>query len=172
MRPELKYGLLTGATVSAWIALEYSLGWHTTHAETGEITGYFSSLVPLIFIYFLLREKQAASESGRLTLGQGIAAGLVTSLFGAVIVYAFMLAYSQWINPFWVDNALAHKVTMMRAKAIDEAEIRRAITFYRQLNSPSGLIATTLLGMTATGGIFSMVVTLFLRFQQRDRRTL
>jgi hypothetical protein len=171
MRPEFKYGLITGVGICLWIVTEYCLGLHTTHLEIGESTGYFSNLIPLATLFLLLRQKQAAAYDGRLTLGQGIASGLVASFLGALIVYAFMLGYNQWINPDWLDNALAAKVALMRAHGIGEVEIRREITFYRQANSPVGLITTTLLGLTVMGGTLSLILTLLLRLRPRPNRT-
>lgn len=167
MRPELKYGLLSGVGICLWITTEYCLGLHTTRLEIGEYTGYFSSIVPVVFIFFLLREKQAANHDRPLTLAQGIAAGLVASLVAAVIVYGFMLAYNRWINPYWVDNALTAKVAHLRAKGVGEMEIRREITFYRNSNTPVGLIATTLVGTTVMGGMISLFLTLLLRLRKR-----
>jgi len=167
MRPEFKYGLLTGAGVCLWIAAEYLLGFHTTHPRIGEYTGYFSTLIPLVFLYLLLRRKQSSAKDGRLTIRQGIASGVVASFLAALIVYGFMLAYNRWIDPDWIDNALLVKVAAMRAKGIGELQIRREITFYRNANSASGMIATTVLAMTVVGAFFSLLLTILLRFKKQ-----
>jgi riboflavin transporter FmnP len=169
MRPELKYGLITGLGVCLWIATEYFLGLHTTHLEIGEFTGYFANLVPLVTLLLLLREKQKQIYDHRLTLGQGIAAGLLMSFVAAVLVYIFMLAYNRWINPYWLDNALEWKVARMRDHAVSEVDIRKEITFYRNANSPIGLVVSTILGMTAVGGLLSIPCTLYLRYRVRSR---
>lgn len=171
MRPEFKYGLITGIGICLWITAEYYLGLHTTHPEVGEYTGYFSNLIPLVVLFLLLREKGAATYDNRLTLGQGIATGLAASFIGALIVYAFMLAYNQWINPEWVDNALAVKVAALRAHGVGEIQIRREITIFRQANGPLGMIVSTILGLTVMGGIISLVLTLLLRLQRQSRST-
>ncbi len=170
MSPEFKCGLITGAGITLWIVTEYSLGLHTTYLEIGEYTGYFANLIPLTTLFLLLRRKQAATYDGRLTLGQGIASGLLASFVAALIVYGFMVVYNRWINPDWVDNALAVKVAHQRVQGVSEIAIRREINFYRQANGPVGLIATTLLGITVMGGIFSFVLTLLLRLQSKSPR--
>ena len=169
MSPEFKYGVVAGAGISLWIAVEYHLGLHTTHVEIGEYTGYFANLIPLGAFFLLLRQKQASSSDGRLSLGRGVASGLLASFVSALIVYGFMVIYNRWINPYWVDNALAVKVAQQRAHGLSEIEIRRQITFYRQSNSPMGLIATTLLGLTVMGGFISLALTLLLRFRNKPR---
>lgn len=168
MRPEFKYGLMSGAGICLWVVIEYYLGLHTIHLEVGEKTGYFSNIIPLVTLFLLLRQKQSAAYDGRLTLGQGIASGLMASFLEGVIVYGFMLFYNQYINPNWVDNALALKVTQLRSHGITESNIREQITLYRQANSALGMITTTLLGLTVMGGIFSLILTLLLRLRPRS----
>ena len=169
MTAEFRYGLITGAGICLWITAEYYLGLHTTHPEVGEYTGYFSVLIPVATLFLLLRQRQAATRDGYLSLGQGITAGLTTSFLAALIVYGFMIAYNQWINPDWIDNALTVKVASMRAHNVDEVKIRRAITSFRQANGTRGLIVSTVLGLTVIGGIISVVLTLLLRLQPRSR---
>lgn len=167
MKPEIKYGLITGAGVCLWIIAEYLLGFHTTRLEIGEYSGFFSTLVPVVTLFLLLKGKREAAADGRLGLGQGVCSGLFASFIAALIVYCFMFVYNQFINPGWLDNTLDWKVAQMRAQGLAEIDIRKEITFYRQANSPAGLIVTTLVGMTLMGAIFSLGLTLLLRRQPR-----
>ena len=169
MRPEFKWGLIMGASLCLWIIAEYYFGLHTPHVNLGQYPGYLSNLVPVAGLFLLLREKQSTAFNGHLDLSQGLVAGLAASFIGALIVYGFMLAYNQWINPDWVDNALAVKVAALRAQGIDEIKIRGEITFFRHANGPFGMLASTLLTLTITGGIISFFLTLLLRRQPRIR---
>lgn len=169
MSPEFKYGLLSGVGISLWIAAEYALGLHTVHLEIGVYTGYFSLLIPIIALFFLLRKKRS---DGHLDLGASVISGLTASFLGALIVYGFNLAYNQWINPDWIDNALALKVATMRAQNVGEIEIRRVITTFRDANSALGLVTRVIVILTALGGIYSALLTVVLRSQsqQHSRR--
>ncbi len=167
MNPEIKYGLITGAGVCLWIIAEYLLGFHTTRPEIGEYSGFFSNLIPLITLFLLLKGKHKSVTDGPLRVGQGLSSGLYASFIAALIVYVFLLAYNQFINPGWLDNALDWKVAQMRAQGVTETDIRKQITFYRQANSPAGLLATTIVGMTLVGASFSFGLTLLLRRQPR-----
>ncbi len=167
MRPELTYGLLAGAGVCVWMSVEFLLGFHTTRVAIGEYSGYFSTLIPLGMIFLLLKRKQAAAPGAPLGFGRGILAGLSASFMAALVVYTFLVAYSQFINPGWLDYTLDWKVAQWRAQAVSEVEIRQNITFYRQANSPAGLISTIVLGMTLMGGLFSLWLTLVVRRMHR-----
>jgi len=166
MTPEFKYGLLSGAGVSLWMLAEYKLGLHTTYLEYGKYTGYFSLLIPLLTLFFLLRKKLADEQLG---FGASVVSGLTASFLGALIVYGFALAYNQWINPEWIDNALALKVSAMRAQNVDENDIRSAITAFRQANRPIGLAIRIIGSLTVIGGIFSALLTWVLRPQSQQR---
>jgi hypothetical protein len=167
MKPELKYGLITGTGVCVWIIAGRRLGIHSTWFEIGGARGIFCSLIPMLALILLLKRKQEAAADGRLGLGQGIGSGLAASFFSAVLVYCFLVTYNQFINPGWVDDALDWKVSQMRAQGLAEAGIRKEIIFYRQINSPAGLLVTTLVGMTLLGTVLSLVVTLLLRGRSR-----
>lgn len=166
MTPEFKYGLLSGAGVSLWMLAEYKLGLHTTYLEYGNYTGYFSLLIPLLALFFLLRKKQVDKPQG---FSASVVSGVTASFLGALIVYGFSLAYNQWINPEWIDNALALKVSAMRAHNVDENDIRSAITSFRQANRPIGLAIRVVGGLTVIGGIFSALLTWVLRQQSHQR---
>ena len=163
MKPELKYGLFSGAGISLWIALEYLLGFHTTRPDIGVYTGLLSNLIPLTMLFLLLRAKRAAIYDGRLSLGTGIGSGVLASFVAALLVYSFLVSYSRLINPTWIDQVLEHKVTQWRAQQLAETTIQEKITLYRQAYSPVGLVATVIVGMTLMGGLFSLGLALLVR---------
>lgn len=163
MKPEIKYGLINGAGVGLWIALEYLLGFHTTRAGIGAYTGFLSNLIPLTVLFLLLRTKRAAVYDGRLSLAAGIGSGVYASFIAALIVYSFLAAYTHFINPGWIDQALEAKVAAWRVEQVAETDIRNRITVYRNAYTPTGLVGTILVGMTLMGGLLSLVLTLVVR---------
>jgi hypothetical protein len=168
VKPELKYGLLGGAGVCGWILVEYALGFHTTRLAIGEYSGYFSSLVPALALWLLLRERQR--EWGPFfNLYRGLRSGAVASLLTGVVVYCFLVVYNLVINPGWLEHALAWKVEQMRAAHVTEAVIRDQIDFYRRTNSPVGLLYSTVVGITLLGCFLTVGLSLLLKWRgERD----
>ncbi|SDR67488.1 DUF4199 domain-containing protein [Opitutus sp. GAS368] len=163
MRSELKYGLISGAGLCLWITLEYLFGFHTTRPEIGAYTGLLSNLVPLTTLFLLLRAKRAAVYDGRLSLGAGIWAGVFASFVAALLVYSFLVTYSHFINPTWIDQVLEAKVAQQRAAHVSEAIIQEGITATRDAYTPGGLVLTIIVGMTLMGGLASVGLTLLVR---------
>jgi len=163
MRPELKYGLITGAGVCLWIMGEFLLGFHTTRLEIGAYSGYFSCVIPLTTLFLLLKGRRDAAPDGRLGLWSGVKSGLHAAFISGVIVYGFMLVYSNFINPGWLDHALEWRVAQLRADGLAETAIREEIKLYRQMNGPVGCLISIVAGTTVMGGIFAAGLTLLLR---------
>lgn len=163
MKPELKFGLITGAGICLWTTAEYLLGLHTEHLAIGEYTGYGSSLIPAATLFFLLKGKRDATYDGYLNLGSSIGSGIYTSLIGAMIVYIYMVTYGHFINPGWLDRAIEWKVGQMRDQGLSEIAIRKEITFIRQANTTFGLLSTTLVGITLLGALMATGLTFLLR---------
>lgn len=163
MRSEFTYGLISGAGLCLWITLEYLLGFHTTRLEIGTYTGLLSNLIPLTILFLLLRAKRAAVYDGRLSLGAGIWAGVFTSFIAALLVYSFLVSYTHFINPTWIDQMLEAKVAQQRAAHVPEGIIQDGITATRDAYTPGGLVFTIIVGLTLMGGLFSFFLTLLVR---------
>lgn len=163
MKPELKYGLICGVCMCAWIGLGHRLGLHTLRPEIATYAGLLSNLVPLVTLFLMLRARRARVYDGRLSLGSGIVSGMYASLVAALIVYSFLVVYTHFINPTWVYEALDPKVAAWRAQQVAETEIQGRITLYLKAYTPVGLLWTTLVNMTLMGGVFSLILTLVVR---------
>jgi hypothetical protein len=163
MRPEFKYGGINGAGICLWITLEYLLGFHTTRPDIGAYTGLLSNLIPLTTLFLLLQAKRATVYDGRLSLASGIGSGIFASFIAGLIVYSFLVSYSHFVNPTWIDQVLELKVAQQRAAHVSEAAIQQSITSIRNAYTPAGLMMTIIVGTTLMGGLFSLGLTLLVR---------
>ncbi len=170
MIPEFKYGLLGGVAVCLWIALEYALGLHTTRPQLGEYTGLLSNVIPLVMLYLLLQKKRAAIYDGRLSLGAGIWSSVLACFAASLLVYSFLSGYTHFLNPTWIDQALELKVTAWRAQSLPETEIQAKIVQFRNAYTPRGLLWTTVVGLSLTGGLVAVPLTLFVRTLPRSEK--
>ena len=92
-----------------------------------------------------------------------IGSGALASCVAALLVYCFLTAYTHFINPTWIDQALEVKVAQWRTHQVAETVFQEKISLYRGAYTPKGLVATIIVGMTLMGAIFSLILTLLVR---------
>ncbi len=100
---EVTDGLFCGLAMSFWVLIEFFLGFHTTSFEIGLYRGYFSILLPIIFIFVALKEKQS-QPNGILSINEGINVGFRTVLLSSIIFTVFLYFYNNHINPDWIER--------------------------------------------------------------------
>lgn len=168
MKPELKYGLIAGGAMSAWMLVEFQLGLHTTRIAFGHYTAWVTDLIPVVMLYFLLKHRFALLQKDWVPAWQGMLYGLLASVTFALVFYIFLNLYQYFVNPAWVDYQLEWKVARLRAAGAAETEIRQQIVALRQAYGPVGL-ALYVPAYTVLGGCVSVLVTLWLNWGRKHR---
>jgi hypothetical protein len=168
LRPELKYGLIAGLGVSLWFYAEYFLGLHTTRPDLGKITGQLSSLVLIFTLWSMLRRQQRALGPA-FRLPVSLLAGIQASLVAATLIYISTTFYRHYVNPDWFVDYLNAKVTELRAAGTAETSIQLYAENARRYSTPGYLLLGTLLIWTMQGTLFTVFLTLGLRWQFREK---
>jgi hypothetical protein len=158
-----------GAGLCAWIFLEFALGLRTTRPAIGFYTGFLSGMIPLAALCLLLRAQSRASGAAPLAWTQSLRAGLHASFVAALLVYAFLLLYINFLNPGWMDDALDWKVAQLRSQDVPEQMVREEIVAFREMSSPLGLAGRVLVSPFATGGLLTVGLTCLLRRRPPSR---
>jgi hypothetical protein len=163
MKPEIKYGLLTGAGVCAYILIEYLLGFHNEHVEIGKYSGYFSSVIPLVFLYIAIRHRRDKLQGGKLGFLEGMQSGFLVSAVAALIITLFMLVYNHYINPGWMELAMAREKEQMIREGYSQVAIETKLNEFRNSSSDSMLLLFGMPMIVGMGLIFSAVISMVLR---------
>ncbi|MBI3885605.1 MAG: DUF4199 family protein [Opitutae bacterium] len=167
MRVELKYGLVAGLLMSAWMLVEHLFGVHTVHLSAAPYTGIVGDLIPVVMLHLLLRHQLAALQRYWLPLWEGVLYGAAASLAAALVFYVFLNAYKFFLNPGWVDLQLEWRVAELRAAGAPEAQIREKLVGLRAAFGPVGLALTIPLYVLA-GGAVSALLTLWLNWRHKE----
>ena len=162
MKPEIKYGIITGLLVCLWVMIEYFLGFHTTKFETGKYSGYFATIIPIMAIYLLLKQKREA-DNNTLTLKKGLRAGTLMSLITAIITTIFFFIYNHYINPNWMEFAMEWEKNNMLKQGMSEVAIDAQLSKFNSMNTDFAQIVQGLIGTTFMGIIISFIIALILR---------
>ncbi|MGI8893549.1 MAG: DUF4199 domain-containing protein [Bacteroidia bacterium] len=162
MKTELKYGLLAGIGVSIYIFIEYLLGFHTTHPEIGQYSGYFSATIPVLAILFAIKEKRNRSFNGYISFGQGFITGTIVTIISAFIITGFFVLYNHSINPEGATYLSNWKSEQMRAENISEQEIAASIEEWNAMNNPLIIFTTSFL--------MGLIITVIFAFLLRRKK--
>ncbi|MEI7906819.1 MAG: DUF4199 domain-containing protein, partial [Bacteroidota bacterium] len=160
MNPEYRYGFLCGAGLSAWVLIEFALGFHTTSLEIGQYSGYFSIIVPIVVIFTALREQQSRSN-GFLSVKAGINTGFQIAIFSAAIFSLFLFVYNTYINPDWIISMVEWQRKKLILGGASDDEIGRFMQQNRRMNNTVGQGVMSFISSTGIGVLVTLVEILF-----------
>lgn len=168
MKPELKYGLLAGAGGILWSLAEFALGFHGPRIAWWEYAELASIIVLVVPLYLLLRDRSNELPPFQpLPLWEALLRSLAATLVYGLVGYIYAVAYSQWVNPGWVDHLLEWKVADWRAADVPETEIRERIRAFRWTHGPTGMLAAFAVGLPVVGAIAAIFLTVWLNLRRR-----
>lgn len=156
---ELRFGILTGLLISAYILTEFFLGFHTAKLEIGEISGYFSGFIPLVTYYFALKQKQRDNYQGSMTFINGVVSGLLITVVVGLVLVVFFALYNTVINPEYTELGIVYETAKMKQQGIADSTITRFMTEYRQKIGLGNTLFMVFFGTLVQGALISMIVT-------------
>lgn len=158
MKTELKWGLITGLGVAAWIIAEYFLGFHSELMEIGKFTGYFAIIIPLLTYYFGLREKRDKVLGGKISFARAFGSGLLMSLITSIILTIFMFVYVEFINPDWFESGVAYEMRRLEEAGYSGQEIGMQLSDFAYLYSTPTQLVVTFFGTLIQGILISLAM--------------
>lgn len=160
---EIKYGLIIGLGVAAWIMLEFALGFHGRNIQIGQYSGYVAGIIPIVALWFAVGEKREKFYGGSMTIMQGLKMSFLISLLAGVIMAVFMFIYIQYINPAFIEYGLELQIEALRQQGLTEDEIQAAATFTLGLLTAPVQAAGAFLGGLLQGTFIGFIITLIRR---------
>lgn|GEM_PF-1451894 len=156
MKPELKFGLLSGAAVSVWLLATSLAGFHFQRLEVVKYSGTLSLVVLAGFIRFALKSARDRAPDGALTLEQGWRTGTLIALVSASVSALFKVAHNHVLNPGWVEKAIAWERARMEAQQAAPRKIERMETFLRTTNGDLFLVTFGILDTVVLGTFIAL----------------
>ncbi len=156
-KPEIKYGLIIGLAVAAYVYAEYLLGFHGKYADFGRYTGYASTLIPVIGLYYAMKKKKAELNN-TISFKEAFMTGLIASAIAAAIISGFFYLYNTKINPTWIDKAVDSARKEMVKEKVDPKKIEENIKDLKQIYSPQTQLTAVFVGTFINGMILSLIL--------------
>lgn len=165
MKPQiefnLRYGIIIGLAGIGYVVAQYLLGFHTTNFKAGQMAGYFAIAIPVVGLYFAVKEKVEIADGKRYGNKEGFGIGLRISAISSILTAIFGYIYNTFINPAFVDQAIVMMRDDLASKGVIPEQIERQVAMIKLLEGPLS-IPLNVLSLTLLGGIITWLWSRFL----------
>ncbi|MDX1628985.1 MAG: DUF4199 domain-containing protein [Fulvivirga sp.] len=122
----LKHGFFAALLLLIFTLLSYAvLGTSPANYAIGEIVGYTSIVLSMIFVFLGIREYRNKSNEN-ISFSRAVLTGLLIALFPAILFGIYNVVYAEVIDPEFTDKYFNHQLAQMKdtmsAKAFKEAK--------------------------------------------------
>ncbi|HPS98705.1 MAG TPA: DUF4199 domain-containing protein [Bacteroidales bacterium] len=120
-----------------------------------------SMLLGIIVLFFLLRSYRDHYNGGYITYGKSVGAGVIISIYAAIITAVYIYVLYAFIDPGLMDKSIAMAEAKMAEKGLPEEAIEKAMEMQAKMMKPW---FTSLMGIVNSvfyGLILSLIVSLF-----------
>ena len=161
----IKYGLYALLSGFVLFGLPFLLGMGADF-DYGELIGYTSMIISLLFVYFGIKHYRDKVNDGKVSIGKAIGIGMLIALFSAVGVAFFDYIYTTQINPDFVSDYIEYSLTKMEASlspAEFKTESAKLIKQMDEYGSPGFMAFMMFATVTILGFIISLISGLILQ---------
>ncbi|WP_370000895.1 DUF4199 domain-containing protein [Winogradskyella sp.] len=161
----IKYGLYALLSGFVLFGLPFLLGMGTNY-DYGELIGYSSMIISLLFVYFGIKHYRDKVNNGKVSLGKAIGIGMLIALFSAVGVAIFDYIYTTQINPDFASDYLEYSLKKMEANLSPEefkTESAKLTQQMKDYGSPSLMALMMFATVVILGFIISLISGLILQ---------
>ncbi len=161
----IKYGLYALISGFLLFGLPFLLGMGVSF-DYGELIGYTSMVLSLLFVYFGIKHYRDKVNSGNISLGKAIAIGMLIALFSAVGVALFDYIYTTQINPDFASEYIDYSIKKMEATlSPEELKVKSAelIQQMKDYGSPGFMAFMMFSTVVILGFIISLISGLILQ---------
>jgi len=161
----IKYGLYALISGFLLFGLPFLFGMGVDF-DYGELIGYTSMILSLLFVYFGIKHYRDKVNNGKVSLGKAITIGMLITLFSAVGVALFDYIYTTQINPDFANQYLDYSIKKMEATlSPEELKIKSAelIQQMKDYGSPEFMAFMMFASVVILGFIISLISGLILK---------
>lgn len=120
-----------------------------------------SMLLGIVVLFFLLRSYRDHYNYGYITYGKAVGAGVIISLYAAIITAIYIYVLYAFIDPGLIDKSMAVAEAKMVDKGVPEAAIEKAMEMQSKMMKPWFTALMGIFNSVLYGLILSLIVSLF-----------
>jgi hypothetical protein len=157
-KANLTNGLILGLT-----GVVYSLVMYFLDLTFNQVQGYVFIVVQIVLLYFLVKSYRDNYMHGQITYGQSVGAGVVISLYSAILAAIFMYILYTVIDSGLTEKQLAFFEEKMLQKGAPQEAIDAGMAIQRKIMKPEIMAPVSILGSVLWGTIISLIVSIFIK---------
>lgn len=165
---ELKYGLFSSFVLFVWMVIEYTLLVPNFH-EMGSYLGIVAIFIPILGIYFSIKERRDKENFGYITFKDAFKSGIVVTFIMAILIVLFTYIYYTYINPNFVNYLAADTEKKLIQNGTGREEINAALTVIRYQFSLNIQIIQQLLFILLGGFAVTFIFSMLLKKSPRKK---
>jgi hypothetical protein len=121
-----------------------------------------SLLIGVLILFFLLRSYRDHYNNGYISYGKSVGAGVVISVYAALISAVYIYVLYAFIDPGLVEKSLVVAEEKMIAKGVPEAALDQALAMQAKMMKPWFTAMMGTISSVFYGLILSLIVSLFI----------
>jgi len=154
---------LTNGVILGMAGVIYSLLMYFLDLTFNETQGYIFMVIQVALLAYLLKSYRDNYCFGNITYGQSVGAGVIISLYAAIISAVFLYLLYAVIDPGLVDKQLALVEETIMARGLPQAAVDKAMAIQRKLLKPEIMAPISIFGNMFWGLIISLIVSVFIK---------
>jgi hypothetical protein len=145
------------------VGIVYTLLIYFLNLTFNQFQGIVSVIIQVGLLYFLLKTYRDSVMHGQITYGQSVGAGVIISLYYALIMAVFTYILYAVIDPGLVTKQLAFFEQKMVDKGAPQAAIDSAISIQSKIMKPAIMAPISIFGSMLWGLVVSLLVSIFVK---------
>ncbi|MDR1009555.1 MAG: DUF4199 domain-containing protein [Opitutaceae bacterium] len=160
MSAKITYGFVFAFVGIALTLIGYLLGLQTDRAGStlASLFGWLGTILSFFVLWLGVRAVRDEKPDQCLTFGQGVGAGVVIALVGAVIGAVYTLIHLSFINPDFADHMMVAAQQKWEDAGMSAQQMEVAERMTRVFFHPGIMAGMGFLGQIFFGTIFSLIV--------------
>ena len=157
-KANLNNGLILGL-----VGIVYSLLMYFLDLSFNRTQGYIFLLIQIVLLYYLVKSYRDNYLYGYITYGQAVGAGVVISLYYAILIALFTYILYAVIDTGLMDKQLAFNEEMMLERGTSQAQIDARMSIQKKIMVPAVIAPLSIFGNMLSGTVMSLLVAIFVR---------
>ena len=153
----------TNGIILGLIGIVYTLVMYFLDLSFNRAQGFIFVVIQVVVLFFLVKSYRDNFLHGSMTYGQALGAGMVITLYYAIIVAVFYYILYAIIDPELLNKQLVASEEMMLKRGMSEAQIEAGRQFQEKIMKPEIMAPFSIFGNMLWGLILSLIIGIFVR---------